>query len=1067
MERLLNSKQTFTGFLTMMVLMLAYGLYAHTFGGLTDFPQLEPDEQVPLEFTQSVSPVVRESEIAALRGFGPNCDELKAPLILESRKRTGPDVVPGRGVGLFVYATDYEILKVDGTPKRIRLHPFSLVYITRTGEGTQETDEISTVRGEEAILEFDRPIEMTKLSGVKPIAGWVRGKVNLKSNRRTKDPRDDIILLTEKLLYSEERNKIWADDAIRLIDKEATVTGVGMEVELYPKGPEVEGKRKSEAKKISIFRNVRFDLLVDQDSGFLAPGPVAKSEPGEEKEEKPPTPVTVTARGPFTFDLETNLARFQKSVQVLRRSPAKEGREGEYFDQLECDELALQFKKKVNEGDEEPTPEVEEENVANKDRGKRQLELKTTVATGEHVILLSDSQNLQATGNYLYYDAESKQAVLRGAKEMIAIHENAEIHARSLIIEQGEDSGGETKGIRNLIADGPNGWLEIADPKDRQAGKSQLRVRWKGRLNLVSKPGTERRLVTITDSVELEDERNALTSDKLKIWLVPVPVHDEDEEEDSKPDGKLLAQGEEPKKKRPRRRLQPVKLEATGNVSSHSDDMTVLTESLGMDIVHRAPARTEKKSQAPKEPTEAPAKKVARGPASKPKANEESKPIPREEPKRKQEPLDVRAKRVVLIVEQAGNRTTPISAWAEGDVLVTQTPTDADKDAFEIRGQVLQFERKAEGDIVEVGGSNKRLAFIKSTELTLAANQKINLDETRNRVQVTGRGYLTIVNDNDLTGKKRDRPGVVRVDWDRSMDFDGKLATFEGSVVAHQDTAEIHCAIMDVAFDQRLNFRALRENKNRKKTKYRIETIDCDKDVIVYDGQRQGNLVTRYVTLRSRELHYDNLFHQAIATGPGDVQVVERRPPRDKAGKPQSPFLMTWVSFTGEMRANNENKTSKFFDDIHIVHAPIGQLDERINPNELPPGSMMVEAADSAEMGQWEDDDGKKFRDFRAEGNVRVEARGEYWGQCDRLSYSEQLDRLVFASVQRHKAQFYRQMRVGEKPVEFRAREIKFWRTSGKISTTGSDGFHGFDISPNSTGGRNSTEARAREKAPR
>lgn len=1026
-----SGKQAFTFLAASLCILVAFLVYQSTLGQLTDYEQLAPELARPMDEAAGAPSdprTLRESEIAAGRGFGPDCPELHAPLILESRPKGDAAVPAQRGLGVYVYAHDYEILK--DKPNQMRLHPFSMVQIQAARSGRAEEDEISTVRGQEAILEFDRPIELTKISGVRPVAGWVQGQVELKNNHRTEDPSDDFVVLTERLDYSESRKLVWTEGQIRVVQSDAQVTGVGMELELAEEAKPGTNKPRPVAKRLRLFRDVTFFLFVSEEENFLGPPPAAAKPPKPnepaDKKKGPVSPLKVTTRGPFVYDMVANRAEFQQSVRVLRQNPPKKPGDPEPIDQLECDQLVLEF---------EPAGSPPGQGPSKGPAGPEgSLRLRSAAATGTQVLLLSDSEQLQATGTYLFHDTKARRAILRSDNELVALQNNTVIHGRSLIIEQGEGNA-----IRSFVADGPNGWLEIVpdekkDPKDRDG--QRLKIRWQGRLTMSGKPGSDAQIVTITDNVELDDERGAMKCDELKVWLVPVG------------DGP----GGPPSRGR---RVEPVKLEAMRNVSAKFENLVVVTDNLMMDVVHlkerpTAGGAAAKEAENPSESKAPPPAAEARRPPVLKTAQA------RTERKVDDEPLDVRAKRVAVVVEREGSTSRPIKAWAEGDVLVSQPSVRPDQQPVEIRGQTLDFNRTPEGDVLKVGGGEQRLAFIHTPELTLAGRRFVRLDEVANAVDVSGSGYLLRTSENDLTGKKADKPQVLRVDWDKQMHFDGKLASFAGGVKAQQGTAEIHCQNMDVAFDVKVDFREIRRSKDRrKKSPAKIESIDCDKDVIVYDGERKDGLFVRHVTTRAPELHYDNLFRVAEAKGPGQVQIIEKGQSRlDAAGRPAPPkanFQLTTVRFQGAMRADQASQNIKFFDQVHIVHSPVDRLDEAIDENRLHPDGMILDALDHAIIAMIEKEDGKKYRDFQASGNVKVQSR-DYWGQGDQISYDQQKDLLVFSGSAAQKALFFRQTSPGERPEEYPARTIRYWRSLNRIVTDSAEGFNAtFTSQPSSS----------------
>ena len=196
-------------------------------------------------------------------------------------------------------------------------------------------------------------------------------------------------------------------------------------------------------------------------------------------------------RGPFTFDLETNVAKFENSVQVLRRNPPehKEGKDS--IDQLEADILTLQFKEGAVEGNAEATR-------SDKEKG---LSIERAIATGTQVILLSESQKLHATGNRLEFDASTHVINLQGDQEMIAVKDNAVIHAQKFRLHQ--DDTGKSRLPKQIEADGPHGWMDLIEAEGGQVEKDgekstnlplggRLRINWQDKLvmtkRLIPKP---------------------------------------------------------------------------------------------------------------------------------------------------------------------------------------------------------------------------------------------------------------------------------------------------------------------------------------------------------------------------------------------------------------------------------------------------------------------------------------------------------------------------------------------------------------------------------------------------
>ena len=735
-----KSSQPYVVFVSLISLLGAYLLYSQTFGRITDFPEL-PVEYVkelpkPRRGAVAETPPPQQAEgptpelrMAALRGFGADADELlMRPLQFESRKRTGPEAISDRGLGTFIFANDWEI--DPDRPREVTLRPFNLVYIRPSESGKETEDEISTVRGEEAVLELDRDFEISHLRELSPIGGYVKGNVELRYNRRTTEDRtDDIVIIADEFHYGKLKSKVWSDGPIRVVidSEDMTIRGTGLELELQS-APSASGSDAKtavgEARKIRLLEDVRFDLTVADDANFLGPSLGQEDKKPAEGGTEDRTPLAVKADGPFEFDLETKTAHFSKMVKVLRQFAAEHTGEEGPIDSLFCDDLTLVFREDPARG---LGQDASTSTASGKGRVGRKESLKKVVATGASVELMSKSQALDVVGRHLEYDADTRRSVIKGLvqpdgrEEMVAHYKNASIYARALEIVQSSQQGG----IGTVIADGPNGRLEIvdADRKPNETGRSK--VSWQQRLTLSGDEDSDLRVVHITGGVELEHDYGSLLCNDLRVWLVP----------------------------RSSKRLEPVKVEAKDNVSLDSDAMQVNTELLSMTILYPSPA-TPVTATAPAEREPSP-------------DHERPSPLlrsaqPRDDSAdRAKEPIDARASSVSVIVERSGTQTEVLQAWAEGEVLIRQSSSDPARSPFEIRGQKLTLQRKPTGDVATVQGSGNRPAAIESADFVTGCEGDIQLDETNNTINIVGPGYIVRESVTDLIGKGTAQPPAI------------------------------------------------------------------------------------------------------------------------------------------------------------------------------------------------------------------------------------------------------------------------------------------------------------------
>jgi lipopolysaccharide export system protein LptA len=1040
-----QARQVTIAFSTLLVLIIGYGIYAFTLGQLTDFPQLAEAlrEPMPLDGSQEIAkPTVRESEIAAVRGFGPSCLQISAPLILQLGRRGDKPVPSGRGVGTYIYIDTYEIPK--GNARQLHLKPFSLVHISYSPTGSVEVDEILTAQAKSAVLEFDRDIEITRLNGTKPLAGWIEGDVTLKSNRKTVDPSDDIVLFTEKLHYDRTRRLIWADDKVKItVEQEGTITGKGVEVELYPDDSNEAGQasesRSAEAKVAKLLEDVRFELLLSPQENFLGGKPAAgENQVAESGSAKPPekSSVVITARGPFAYDLEKNTASFSQLVRVLRRESARQPGEKDSVDQLEADQLLLQFGKNVAKTDSPAPPSTGDKKESS------ELKIDHVVATGGKVILLSEAQKLEAVGNFLQFDAADRRVTLRGEQEMIAVQNNAVIHARGLVIEQDDQSD-----PKRIVAEGPHGWMELNESSSPAAGAKPkpLHIHWQDKLVMDKKPEVDNFAFQITGSVEVQHDQWALTCQKLKGLLVPVEGTTADATR--------------------RRRLEPIKLEAEGSVSFHSPQAVSVSETLLMDILNKrepepprvlaareaSPPKVTPDPDASQSQPKPPLPATLPTDQAKPVAAQSNEPPPAvivASPAKPPAgpPVSIEARTVALVIERVGSESRPVSAWAEGSVKVSQPPKNPGDRPLEVVCNQLEFQRQSDGDIMSVRGTEDAFAEIRTSDMVLAAKHRILMNESANKIDIAGPGFLTMKTSNSLNGEASAQPMPIRVDWQEMMNFDGKIAYFEGKVIAKQENNELHSRTMEVTFDQRIHFRSRRmpeEGESSKKPT--IENVFAEGSVEAYSREKKGDGLIRQSRLISDQIRFDNVEGTVTIDGQGSVTIVEPNPPKKKSNAPPPlPFRVTFVEFADRLTGGQTSQTVKFFGNVNILHLPVNDPSAEINRDALPPEGFEI-VARSAEMSQSQGQQGQKYRLFSARDNVKVRSK-DYSATCGRVSFDELKNLLVFEGEQDRPAYFRKEGKPGQVPPTIAARTIRFNQETGEIQTDGSEGFNALDV---------------------
>ena len=135
-------------------------------------------------------------------------------------------------------------------------------------------------------------------------------------------------------------------------------------------------------------------------------------------------------------------------------------------------------------------------------------------------------------------------------------------------------------------------------------------------------------------------------------------------------------------------------------------------------------------------------------------------------------PKDVTAGRAELV---------KLTIEGQARLAETQTALPGERPLL-VTGDVVQADdANGPGAVVTIVG---RPAHFEGRGLSLTA-ANIHLDRGANRLWIDGGGRMQTPLDRDLQGQPLRTPGMLQVDWQKKMDFDGRTAHFEDHVVVH------------------------------------------------------------------------------------------------------------------------------------------------------------------------------------------------------------------------------------------------------------------------------------------
>ncbi len=1055
-----------------------YEVYAHFLGGIDGLPPL-PEEFWPTEGAVSppIQPIIRvnDEDRKLAQSFGEDCDEVKRAIKILVSSR-----------GLVLAANDFKI-QDDG---RVKLWPFSVAIFSKD-KGDHRYPEINTVRSDEAYLTFDQPISSpTEMTNRKIVAGELRGSITITNNRRTREKNDDILVTVagKPLFYKETIHKVWTDGAVKLLDTQCRpnpteITAMGMELYLTTAPPPQAPARPSKkprnetvngVDRVVLRRNVKMHLYVDPGNGFLGsnrdtqgpragagrmtppPQPASAGKPGKKGKEPDKAHVVIDTDGPFVYDVPHDLARFDvprddpgkpmpldpPQVLVFREHDLPDGK-GRQYDQMICDHLELQFRRKAA---------ADRRDASDNRGGDREIESAHATADkarrpdekDHEIVLVLDSEALEARGQDLFYHCptsdQGPETTLKGS--VTAIKDRNKIECVELWLLGSGQKGSPQK----ARARGPGKiWLADHDAATaRETPHYPYAVTWKDMLTS-AKDGVYDLLTLTGDAYFIDyDHDQQLHGERLLVWLEPPEKADGA----PRPADDAARPGAGPAEA-PRQR--PHRLEAYRHVTAHSPDMNITeTEHLSVFFHEVKPA------DGPRLPgaghagpgTSAAGRSgsaTAAGPAG--AANPE-----KQSPK---QPINLRARSVIADVNRVGARNEMQKVLTRGAVHVHQNGSTPDDKGVDIKGETLELLRKVGGDVLVVLGDGRKPAELQMGELFIVG-PKVTIDQKENTAEVKGVGHMDMPSNTTFEGNKPARPGTrLKVFWNQGMLFNGRDADFQGGVTANQDKARLQCQSLQVTLDRTVSLKEGQKGGQQAK----VEKLVCDRKVHVEDTEldARGKLV-KYQRLVCRELAMDNQQGQVNASGPGIVYLLQKgavdndlgtptsgtRPATAKPpAAPKQEMKLTRVEYEGRMMTEDNKakgtRTAWFWDKVEVVNVPSEKADVVVDKDNLPERGLYMSCEKLTVFSRPGVKD-KATQVLTGENKVYVKSQ-DFQARARKVVFDEATDLIIFYGTPDALATFYRMREKGVEPEEFKGLKIIYNRLTKQYKIEGGGSF--------------------------
>ena len=1043
-----------------LLFLTGYGVYDFFLGGIDGLPPLPPDYGPTGEIYRPPSEDSgSDADKKLQQAFGPGCQELRRPIRLLLRDK---------GVALAAGQFDFE----DG---RVKFSPFSAAMFPKNAK-PEAYPEINTVQCEVAYLTLDRPVSSPmEMANRKVTAVELRDHrgVVLINNRGSAVKSDDIEVRINEgpLLYEDRRNLIWTDGIVQLLDQQTQphptkVTARGMELRLAkdvspnrPKAAKPPAAKKEDGPsgiELLVLRaSVDMHLYVDRESGFLSgPDEFRKPDGKDRGKADEKAHVVIHTEGPFTYDLKKELAWFDtppanvgsvpvapEQVIVMRETMADGGKK---IDQLTCDHLELQFRKK-------PTTPHAGSKTASSTGGKEIDWAVATCRAGKEVVLALDTQMMEAYGSEMHYrgktDTAGPQTILKGTP-VRAAKEGHKIVAPELHLTGADKLGNGQK----MVAKGA-GHIHMFDGKNPQH-PDHTHIRWRdGLVSVKERDGNQLfDFITLTGDASFVDDETGqeLHGQKLQVWV-----------KQANPDA--------PRAAGPRQQLH--KVMAFDNVKARSAE--VIIRHANRLLIAFLP----EVSSGDRLPDAVPLVKVSARPDQQPSPmliqgapppallppTVDAPPVVASQPgpaKRKSgKPMELTANDVAIYVTTLGTRKQLQEMKAEGGVFVHQDGKNPGEKEVEIQGHLLTVHHHADGDQMFVYGEPKRLARLELGELKLWG-PKVSIDQRTNKAEIDGTGAMDMPSNRGLVQGSADPPPLgqaaaapakpatrLTVHWTKNMTFDGQEANFYGGVQAFQEQSSLKCQDLTVWLDRRVSFK---EGGEKRDQKAKVDKLVCNRKVYILDEKREGEKVVQATVIEGAELEMDNLQSETKVYGPGgrfrhlalgssDLAGPAPAPPNPRAPKaPNQELKLTRIEYESRLfykALSDRAKKATFYDNIHVYHFPADSLDAFMNADKPPKNGFYLHCQRLDVLTRQEEGH-KTSQEMIAQRNVFFRTE-EFFGYADVVKFNEASDTIIFEATEGRSVKLYKWVGPGVEPKEIKGKQVLYNRKKGEFTLSG------------------------------
>lgn len=1107
--------------ISLLLLLAAYGLYGRLVVPLVEPAARRPSGRASTEAERRAArDAVRLARAALAPWFSADDWELRSSKILETPQ------------GMLLL-DQYQNLG-EG---RIHVRPCTMVLWPHghyDSEADRQRRAIILQAPSGAILQFDSDFDLKQGRVGKLLGGKLVDRVTIRSDYKQPGPQDDLLITTRDVYLTEERFTSAHEVHFRLAGNE----GQGRElVVLLVRTPDAAGLGGAgrAVRSLELLREVRLNLQHHGAGLFagLAPrisrsaGPLGQLSNPHAASSATTSPhadehqgdshglaglaaaegatVDVTCEGPFRFDLEHQVATFERRVTVRRHL------ERGAPDALDCELLAIHFQRVPQHMSLPPTGE----NTA-----IAQLEADTRlvpsriVATGNPVVVESPLYGVSARATRLEYDLESgvvrlhdrKQALLR----TIEPRTGEERVIRSTTLEFTPDPQGNWG---TLLATGPGsfrGWLEESGSQDaavflnppadtddagHRAAASQADVSWEQRLHFRLHEGL--RVLSLVGPARVAlPGRGSLAAAEIHMWLSEAATPMQGPAESAAT------------------RLVPERLMATGAVEIDTPQFIASVSNLQVWFEHLPQERhnqsDERDTAALKRRGGEAGAAPAFSAAHEPHASVQGSGAPTLLPTmgnvcQTAGPYDIEAGLLQARLLVVGDRTfVPLEVRAQSAVRLRELCVQAtDQTRLALDGELVHLVQQNESSALSMVGSPATLA---AAGITLVGNH-IQMDQAEGLLAIDGHGKMDVDLPGSqapaLLGSKTPTPNDrLHITWSNGFKLEGRTARFVGSVVARRSHEVLKTEELVAEFtapfrfergeaelaklarlvcpgDARLERRNLRDGQTESVDRLWVRELNLD--------QQTQRLVCRgpgwlHTAARGRgafsalqvpgpgsmpdESRFSEHGMQGVGAAQGGrmaqgadagqdgwagrqawaVQPGGSIQPDGPARQGRTPGLsFLGVEFQQALEGNLDQRELAFTGQVRAVYGPVSRWDEALSaehPEALGETGFTLQCERLSAAEMNQLADGTPAYDLEASGGAIVEGYN-FTAHAHRITYSQAKDLLLLEGTGRDDAKLVRRAPNGSQVGETQAGKIYYWRSRNRVRV---EDIRGFDV---------------------